>query len=175
MFSFLDGFMRGFEEKARLLVLEQEMQSGRLLKSNKCLKCGFCCCRRTCIPTPDELKKIAEFLGLKPTKLIKTYFAIDRTDSTYYVKPLGENIKDLAGKFIPDYRTFNEGKCIFLDDKNLCKIYPVRPRSAQILECWNFDKHSGEPDISELDAWEGNELLKQFNINLESNHANKTN
>lgn len=54
----------------------------------------------------------------------------------YYVKPAGENIRDLTGQFIPYDRTYNEGKCVFLDDNNLCEIYLVRPHTARIMECW---------------------------------------
>ncbi len=160
------GMFQMFEEEARLEELKKELKPADLRKENKCVKCGFCCHRRTCIPTPEELKKIAEFLKLTPKELINKFFAIDtRFGGDYYIKPLGENIKDLAGKFIPSERTYNEGKCIFLDINNECKIYPVRPITARTQECWNDNNSSNEREKT-LSLWKDKILEKEFGIEI---------
>lgn len=161
--NFMFGFMRQEREYTRLEILRDKLKPATIRGVKHCVKCGFCCHCRTCIPTPNELKKIAKFLKLTPIQLIKRYYAIDRfsSDNIYYVKPVGINIKDLAGKFIPSERTFNEGPCIFLRKSNLCKIYPVRPKSARNVNCW--EEKEGNPKKL-IKFWEGNQLLKQFKI-----------
>ncbi len=174
MFGLFNGFMRREEEVRRLEKLKKRFKTAKDLGKKHCVRCGFCCYRRTCTPTPFELKKIAKFFKLTPAALIKKYFVIDKIkyNDPYYVKPAGENIKDLVGKFIPAERTFNEGKCIFLDKNNLCKIHPVRPQSARDCKCWeDEDTELGRDYIK---AWKGNKLLKEFGIDGEDaeNEAN---
>ncbi len=160
------GIFQMFGEDSRLVELEKELKPAHLRGESKCVKCGFCCHKRTCIPTPEELKKIAEFLKLTPKELINKFFAIDtRFEEDYYVKPLGENIKDLAGKFIPAERTYNEGKCIFLDKDNNCKIYPVRPITARTQKCWK-DNDASEKRERTLSSWKNKVLEKEFGIKV---------
>ncbi|KKN19169.1 hypothetical protein LCGC14_0948550 [marine sediment metagenome] len=158
------GILRQFEENVRLTRLKEELRPASLTGENKCIRCGFCCNMRTCIPTPDELKEIAKFLKLTPKELINKYYAIDKTSSGdyYYIKPTGVNTRDLAGKFIPDDRTFNEGKCIFLEGKD-CKIYSVRPNHAKTMECW---KGGNMVEYNVHKFWKNNELKKEFGIEV---------
>ena len=158
------GLIATVDEEDRVDKLEKKLGSARLKGVNHCLKCGFCCNRRTCIPTPDELIKIAKFLKLEVKECINKYFAIDcnQMHTIYFLKPVGLNIKDLAGKFIPSNRTFNEGDCIFLDENKMCKIHKVKPKSAKGFKCWE--------EIPDYDArihWKDNQLLKIFKIDGE--------
>ncbi len=167
MDGIMNGFFEGEMERVRVNELEKRLKSARVLGKTNCVKCGHCCNKRTCIPTPNELKKIAKFLKLTTKELIDKYYAIDTgyiTDGIYYVKPLGENIKDLGGKFIPNSRTFDEGKCIFLTKNNLCKIYSVRTQSAKGMECWNKQVNSDGDKKRLVIAWDG-KLKKEFKIN----------
>lgn len=164
----MSGIFKQFEEQDRLNRLEKRLKSARILGKKKCVQCGFCCNVRTCIPAPAELKKIAKFLKLSTNDLINKYYAIDRkwTDNAYYVKPVGTKIKDLAGKYIPSNRTYNEGKCIFLEKKGKkfsCKIYPVRPKTARILRCWIKET----PKYDSIKYWKKNKLLTMFGIDGE--------
>jgi len=140
------------------------MGSARVKGKSECIKCGFCCIKRTCAPTPDELFIIAAFLEMSVEELINKYFAIDRRnfEDTYYLVPVGVNIQDLAGKFKPHDRTYNEGRCIFLEGY-LCRIYPVRPREAAESMCW-----SEEETFHGYDTWKGNALLHRFGIDGEA-------
>lgn len=136
--SFFAGMFRQSEEENRIEQLKKGFNTAKKLGVEQCQKCGFCCYRRTCIPTPNELEKIADFLDLTLKKTIEKYYCIDRGNfsSVYFVKPVGMNNRDLVGKFLPSERTFNEGKCIFLTKKNYCKIHDIKPESAISTGCW---------------------------------------
>lgn len=156
------GILAHMDETERLEKLEIKLGSARLKKVKHCLKCGFCCNRRPCIPTPDELIEIANFLKLDVKTCINKYFAIDIDvkENIYFLKPVGINTKDLAGKFIPSDRTYNEGDCIFLDKNRECKIHKVRPKSAKECNCWEEKETKYNPTI----FWKNNQLLKRFCI-----------
>jgi Fe-S-cluster containining protein len=158
------GILRQFEESDRLTRLRAIFKTAKDLGKKECVKCGYCCNQRSCIPTPKELIKIAEFLKLSPQDCINTYFAVDKKngDSNLYVKPIGVNQMDLKGKFIPSERTFNEGKCIFLDENNLCKIHSVKPQAARQLECWNTNKEF----FDSVKEWKKTTLKNKFKIEL---------
>ena len=157
------GLLKGLEEGSRLEELRKKLNPARLRGEKTCVKCGFCCNVRTCIPTPKELNEIAKFLGLKPIELINKFYAIDKRGETYFVKPVGENIKDLAGQWIPDDRTYNEGPCIFLKN-NLCEIHKVKPKTAIVMNCWEEDNKKGDEQLDNtLKSWKDN-LKKLYNI-----------
>ena len=117
-----------------------------MLKSD-CRQCGECCIKRVCTPTPDEIKRIAAFLELPILEAIKKYFAIDQLDDdpTLFLRPLAKNILDLGGKFIPNYKTFNEGECIFLTKNNICSIHEVKPKIGLLHKCWEEDDEEFHP------------------------------
>lgn len=173
--NFFDGMQRQEKENRRVADLEKELQSARLRGEDHCVRCGFCCHRRTCIPTPIEILVIADYLGLTAEELIKAYLVIDRRSfgGPYYLRPAGVNIKDLMGQFIPSSRTFNEGPCIFLEEgflekennmfRTRCLIYDVRPQSSREYDCWNEQIATSNPEI---DAWKDNKLAT-FVINDE--------
>lgn len=148
--SFMDGWMKGEFERARLEELKEKFNTAEKLGVSECQKCGFCCHKRTCIPTPSELVEISKFLNLTVKETINKYFCMDSASfsSIYYVKPAGINNLDLVGKYIPNDRTYNEGKCVFLTDENLCKIYTVRPEQAKKQACWKKPTHNKNINFS---------------------------
>lgn len=160
------GLLQKYKEDSRLEELEKKMKSAKIQGKRKCIRCGYCCCKRTCIPTPDELREIAKFLKMNVKEMIKKFFAIDGTSEGYFVKPLGENILDLGGEYIPINRTYNEGECVFLEGKKIksCKIYPVRPDSARTQFCW---KEGVKDNDNLMSKWRGKVLEEEFGIKVE--------
>jgi len=160
-----DGLRLQHETYDKLESLRKRLKPASLRGVDHCVKCGFCCHCRSCIPTLSELKKVAKFLKLTPNELIHKYYAIDKQPfgNIYFLKPVGVNIKDLAGKFIPARRTYNEGKCIFLGKGNLCKIYPVRPKMARITKCWKENSKIDNINNKIINSW-GNKLKEEFGI-----------
>jgi len=149
----------------RLLWLEHILGSARLKGNKGCVQCGFCCHAKSCIPMPDELVRIADFLKLTPRRLIQKYYIIDCNDfeEGYFVRPAGRDVMDLVGDFVPAERTYTEGRCIFLEKNNMCRIYPVRPLSTRIQRCWLKDKSEvHEPKSRIFSSWKGDVLKNRF-------------
>lgn len=129
----------------------------------------FCCHRRVCFATPDEMDEIVKFLGLTFEKFWKEYLTIDKKDAIYFLKFVSINTKEYAGDYLPDEETYNEGDCIFLDENRKCKIYPVRPFTSKLFECWT-DNINDNADATEK-AWQswGETILKErYNIDIDN-------
>ena len=136
-------------------------QSADLLRLSECQQCGFCCLRKPCIPTPEELMNVAGYLGLTPARLVETKMVIDvRVDGgIYYPIWAQETQLDLLGKFLPYYRTYDFGYCImFSRETGACLIHSVRPKAARTAHCWI------EPDPTDTQmassAWADGKLLE---------------
>lgn len=136
---------------------------------NHCVKCGFCCIRKTCVPSPNELIKIADFLQITVKELLHSYYTIDITtkatemEGIFYPRPINQSQLDLVGKFLFAERSFDVDKCIFQGKNNKCKIYPIRPNQAKITICWGVnDDAKKEAAKSEEDLylkWKQSSLL----------------
>lgn len=148
------------EEQSRL------HNTAMYLGKTECQRCGFCCLKRPCVPMPDELPTIAEYLGITAKQLAKEYCVVGIRNSIPYLLFAWETQKDLLGKLLPWYRTWDRGYCIMFDKENrACKIYPVRPLSAKLLQCW---VGRSQNSINPADPWTREEVEKLLpNINLE--------
>ena len=165
----MSGIIHGIMAYGNYRAWEESLHGKRAvdLGKNECTRCGACCARRPCIPTPTELEKIAEYLHMSAKEAIQKYFVIDRMPfhSEYFIFPAKKSQEDLTGAFVPAYRTFDEGYCIFFDqEKRACKIYPVRPRTAREQNCWQKD--NGKATEQALAAWKRCDIKKQFNIDF---------
>lgn len=151
-----EGLFRQIQELKRLESLRQGFKTASDLGRQECVQCGFCCYQRTCIPTPEELKKIDRFLNITIMECIQEYYCVDyfSGDGRYFVKPVGINRKAYRGKLLPLEATYNEGKCIFLTEDKKCKIHLVKPRTARSLGCWVQDKKN-DPLEETLERWDG--------------------
>ena len=135
--------------------LEKELHPAVLQGKTECVRCGLCCARRPCIPTPDELRAIAEFLGMGLEEAVKTYFVGDRLRDVELIFPAKHTQKDVVGEFISARRTFDEGYCIFFDEEErTCTIHAVKPTSAKDYKCWE-DTDTTTPA---LEAWQGEDI-----------------
>ncbi len=74
-----------------------------------CLDCANCCKSISPIVLNRDVDRIARALGLKPVEVISKYLFEDE-DGSY---------------------AFRETPCPFLDDENLCLIYPSRPKACR--------------------------------------------
>lgn len=105
----------------------------------ECQQCGWCCLKRPCTPTPDELERIAEYLGMSPGELIRTKCVVDQfaKGGRFYVLWAKETQLDLLGQYVPCSRTYDQGYCVFFNrETHNCRIHEVRPESARSYECW---------------------------------------
>jgi len=86
------------------------------------VRCGNCCRWRGWVRlTNDDIAAIAELLKMPQSDFIERHTRL---------RPAREG---LALKEFPD------GRCIFLEGKNVCRIQPVKPLQCRTFpETWNF-------------------------------------
>ena len=144
------GFLRSLDYQDWLRTVEGKRACD--VNAKICQKCGYCCAKRPCIPTPSELRKIAVFLNMPIKKAVKKYFVMDSfgCGAGKFIFPCKETQTDITGQYIEAERTYDRGYCIFYDKrKRECKIYPVRPKDAQLHKCWEK-----ESKYNPVKAWE---------------------
>lgn len=129
------------------------------LGKQECQRCGFCCAMRPCIPTPNELRTIAEFLNMTTKECVQKYFVVDRLGGreTKFIFPAKESQTDITGRFIDWERTYDKDYCIFYDKEGRkCKIYPVRPEYAKTTSCWIEESLEAQQNATDkaLKDWE---------------------
>ncbi|XUX01091.1 MAG: YkgJ family cysteine cluster protein [Dehalogenimonas sp.] len=131
-------------QKHQKYLLEEEAQHSNRAKGvglGSCQQCGFCCLSQPCVPHPDEFGKIAEYLGITQGELAHKYTVVNEDKRGYYLLWTRETQDDVAGKYIPFYRTYDHGYCVFFDkSSHSCKIHAVRPQSAKDTRCWEYEK-----------------------------------
>lgn len=130
------GKKRAFKNKP----LEQKTND-----PSKCRKCGVCCRRHPCSLHPEDLPKIANFLGLSIQETIDKYLIwsndtlLEDCDYKYYLRPMtktehkNKDEDNCIGYYLFEYSLTS---CVFLDDTtNLCKIHPVIPKGGKMWSC----------------------------------------
>lgn len=148
-----EGYIKYLEREG------QKHSSAKRLKLKECQRCGFCCMSIICVPKPDEMEAIAEYLGITSSELARRYMVIDFIDGHYLLRFAREGQEDIAGTY-PNYkRWFDHGYCIFYDKENkTCKIYPVRPLEARDWNCWEVKSSDNYSDAA--NAWKNSDIEK---------------
>lgn len=78
-------------------------------KRTDCLECANCCKTTGPLFTNADIERIAKYLRLKPQQFITKYLRVDEE-------------KDHVLQSVP---------CTFLDARNYCSIYDVRPKACR--------------------------------------------
>lgn len=173
MFSIEDGFVDSVLLRLEYNDFLNSIKHRRAdqLKRTECLRCGYCCAARPCIPTPQELIKIAKFLKMNIVDMVKKFFVADRIGgcNQTIIFPAKKTQKDITGTFISCQRGYDIGYCIFFDEEeHLCKIHPVRPLMAAAHKCWKDDKFQMDVIIeSTMRDWKGINLT-EYGIDKDS-------
>jgi Fe-S-cluster containining protein len=135
------GILRQLEYRAQIEKEIAKRKPAFTQNLTHCIRCGYCCITRTCIPHPNEMPIIAKFLKLTTQELISQYMVGDELGGHYFLRWANIIQLDLLGKFLPLDRTYDVGQCIFYnEEKRECKIYPVCPEDAKLCECWSDKK-----------------------------------
>jgi Fe-S-cluster containining protein len=145
------------ERYARWLDAEQQKRNpaGEQGKT-ECVRCGFCCAVRTCVPLPSELDSIAEHLKVGVKEMIATYMVGDQIDGHYFLRWANTEQTDVLGKFLSARRTYDQGVCILYDEPEcVCRIYPVCPVDAKRQRCWEDD---GSDRYDTIKQWQDGDL-----------------
>ena len=123
--------------------------------ATECVRCGWCCARRTCVPTPEEMPAIAEHLGLSVEELVKQYMVGDCMDGHCFVRFANTEQQDVLGEYLSDWRTYDKGDCLLYQNGG-CAIYPVRPRDAREQCCWAEDGQGDAHDA--IEQWQDGDM-----------------
>lgn len=103
----------------------------------KCHSCGHCCTEVVCLPTPEDVRRIATHTGQKPSKFLE-FLTPDELegvedDDPTWLECRGEKYM-MALRRVPWRKTkrkLRKGRdvhCHFLSEKTgYCKIYEARP------------------------------------------------
>ncbi|WP_324665606.1 YkgJ family cysteine cluster protein [Dehalococcoides mccartyi] len=127
----------------------------------KCQCCGYCCLCYPCMPRPDEISPVAEYLNISVKELIDRYMVVDTADcQTFFLRWAKAGQEDITGARIPPRRTYDRGYCIFFDkDKKTCCIHPVRPDDAKIIKCWD-DRQSRDKKLWGMTSWKQTDIYR---------------
>mgnify|MGYP002398849304 CR=1 FL=1 len=149
------------EYETHVIQISQQHFSAAKVGVNQCMRCGLCCYQYPCIPRPEEIEPIAQYLGLSVLELINQYMVIDTAEcKVYFLRWAKHGEEDLAGKMIPPARTFDRGYCILYDKESRgCRIHPVRPQEARVIKCWK--KNSGkDKSLWGITGWSEQAILQ---------------
>ncbi|AOV99957.1 YkgJ family cysteine cluster protein [Dehalococcoides mccartyi] len=126
------------EYEAHLADMAKKHPTAAMLGVKTCVRCGQCCYTYVCIPRPEELPAVADYLHISVSELISKYMVADTEDCrTFFLRWAKHGEEDITGGRIPPIRTYDHGYCIFFDEKaGSCLIHPVRPQEARYVKCW---------------------------------------
>lgn len=92
-----------------------------------CEKCKECCTREPGWFIPEEVPLVAKFLNLPEHIFINRYCVEHFEDNVYTISPKTKDASD---------------ECVFLNDKGLCDIHPVKPYECRkVYGCGGISRH----------------------------------
>ena len=94
---------------------------------NDCQRCGHCCSYGTGALLDTDIKRIAGFLNIAEKDLKEKYLEEIEKFNTKRFRP--KAIKEKGRPY---------GRCVFLQDKDICKIHPVKPIECRIGNCSSY-------------------------------------
>ncbi|MGB9748656.1 MAG: YkgJ family cysteine cluster protein [Candidatus Woesearchaeota archaeon] len=103
----------------------------------ECNNCGICCKNGQGFVLNDEIKKIAEHLGISEDELLNNH--LERT------VVFNKEIFKTRRKNTSEKNRIPVGACIFYDDENGCTIQEAKPLFCKIVNC--------KPYSSEIIQW----------------------
>lgn len=106
----------------------------------KCQRSGMCCNARPGALDNKDIVNIARYLKIEESELCEKYLCVDRIEDVI-ILPIRKGQEDLAGKAVPEERTFDSGACIFLTEfvnglkliETKCDIHDVKPKGCREL------------------------------------------
>ena len=104
-----------------------------------CAECVKCCKRQPGPLAPGDYKRIQERLGATDAEMESMFCASPGA----LVKTATRTVR--VGSIVPRYR---RGRCVFLDDKDRCRIHEVAP-----FGCAYFDTHMSGVTAMPRSVW----------------------
>lgn len=107
----------------------------------ECCQSGVCCWRRPGCLAPEDVPKIAEYLGITEEELFKTKLAVDSIEGVTVLLPLRKHQSEHGGQMLPWRETYSiESPCTFFGDDNRCTIHEVKPHDCRAFKCWEHQQ-----------------------------------
>jgi len=131
------------------------------------MRCGSCCATYPCALAPEDLERIAGFLGMSCTDVFRTYLVLDYAvvpdKKRYYA--CAARFSDKPGRIVDWDWAFKSSPCIFLRH-DACAIEPVKPRGGRTFSC-HLEYHTKRNRVifgkrKAAKAWRGSPLLDQL-------------
>ena len=156
------GFLMQMEFNDQVDALRGALQTKPSSDTGKktCSGCGLCCWRRPGTLNLDDVKRLSKHLEISEQDFFNSYLVVDRIRGKLCVLPRRKDQEDLAGKLVPQHRTFDiDTPCVFLDEENHCSIHKVKPKGCREMDCWIKDDSDGIKEMSREDilalGWDG--------------------
>jgi len=115
---------------------------------------------------PEDLMKLARFLGMSTAEAFKRYLILDYVlvsgQKRYYACPA--RVGDQPGGIVSSDWTFSDSPCIFLSD-NSCKIEQAKPRGGKSFSCFLMTgkrNRLGFGKRGAAEAWGRSQLLREL-------------
>lgn len=135
-----------------------------------CEKCVSACKNYPGRLLPQDLRGIADFLGISTDELVDAYLVVEYVENAgrkmFMFSPakLRRGGKPLfsPGEVVEEWYLTKQGRCIFLDSGDRCSIHPVKPfECREYLGCRNT--FMGKPykqktaDLFFFNHWRGHQ------------------
>lgn len=111
--------------------ISKKTQLSEILKLGQdCKQCGYCCSNGSGFLIGDDMRNIAEFLGITEKEVKEKYLEEKELFNTRLLRPrLKTNDKPY-------------GECIFLENKK-CRIHKVKPLQCRVGNCNEYGERLG--------------------------------
>jgi len=157
--NMLWGFMQQ-DRYVEAVRRERELRRPASMRGeDHCIRCGWCCFGRTCVPTPEEVEQIAAHLGMTVREMVEKYMVADSWCGHYFLRWANTAQTDILGSYLTADRSFDLGDCILFDKEKGCLIYDVLPEDARRAGC--LSNHSGDGRTA-TKSWQGEEHIRRL-------------
>ncbi len=117
-----------------------------------CVRCGFCCMRKACIPTPEELVTIAGYFQMQDKQFFNVYMVVDIHQDIRHPRFANTKQYDVTGMLLEPLRTYDQGQCLmYSEEQRECTIYAVQPKHAKVYQCWT--DRTNKDALEALHSW----------------------
>lgn len=141
-----------------LRLYEEEHPPAWTTGATECQGSGYCCWKRPGSLTQEDVKCIAEHLGLSQGGFFMTYCMVDEFDEVFTV--IFRRKHQTGGKYITTAESWSvETPCVMLNEDRRCVIHDNKPAQCAKNKCWDTNLEATKPSWTEKEltalGWDG--------------------